>query len=189
MLKPFILAAAAAAAGATPAFAGGPLSEVRLGVAAHDLTEPAEDGPQIVAEALFDSPGFLQPLGAPRPYVAGSFNTQSFTNLGSAGLAWNIRPVERLRLEASFGVTYHDGVTDIPEGSAPDDPDRIRIAETRALLGSHWLFRSQFAADFALSDRLHAGVFYEHYSHGQILGSGRNQGLDEVGVRLTYAFR
>lgn len=189
MLKPILLAAATAAAGTAPVSAAGPLSELRLGVAAHDLTEHAEDGPQIVAEALFDSPDFLRPIGAPRPYVAGSFNTQGFTNLGSAGLAWNIRPVRRVRLEASFGVTYHDGVTDIPEGSAPSDPDRIRIAETRALLGSHWLFRSQFAADFALNDRLHAGVFYEHYSHGQLLASGRNQGLDEVGVRLTYAFR
>jgi hypothetical protein len=29
---------------------------------------------------------------------------------------------------------------------------------------------------------------FEHLSHGQILGSGRNQGLDMAGVRVVYRF-
>jgi lipid A 3-O-deacylase len=28
--------------------------------------------------------------------------------------------------------------------------------------------------------------YYEHLSHGQILGEGRNQGLDEFGIRVGY---
>jgi lipid A 3-O-deacylase len=27
---------------------------------------------------------------------------------------------------------------------------------------------------------------FEHLSHGQILGKGRNQGIDNVGVRVIY---
>ena len=30
---------------------------------------------------------------------------------------------------------------------------------------------------------------YEHLSHGQILGEGRNQGLDEIGVRAVWKFQ
>ncbi len=29
---------------------------------------------------------------------------------------------------------------------------------------------------------------YEHLSHGQILGDGRNQGLDNIGLRVSYSF-
>ena len=70
----------------------------------------------------------------------------------------------------------------------PGDPDRIRIAETRALLGSDWLFRSQIGADYMMTERWAVGAYYEHFSHGQILGNGRNQALDEFGVRLGYHF-
>ena len=30
--------------------------------------------------------------------------------------------------------------------------------------------------------------YWEHMSHGQILDSGRNQGLDYVGLRFSYRF-
>jgi lipid A 3-O-deacylase len=31
-------------------------------------------------------------------------------------------------------------------------------------------------------------LIYEHLSHGQILGNGRNQGLDTLGLRVAYRF-
>jgi len=179
-------AGALAVSAAAPATAGG-LDEIRIGAVAHDLTEHAEDGPQITIEALFDSPGFLDWAWSPKPYLYGSFNTQGFTNLGAAGLAWQVEPVDRLRFEASFGISYNDGVDDVTELD-PGDPVRIRLAETRALLGSHWLFRSQFGADVAVTERIAVGVYYEHFSHGQILASGRNQGLDELGGRIAWRF-
>jgi lipid A 3-O-deacylase len=30
---------------------------------------------------------------------------------------------------------------------------------------------------------------YDHLSHGQILGNGRNQGLDNIGVRVYWQFQ
>jgi lipid A 3-O-deacylase len=29
---------------------------------------------------------------------------------------------------------------------------------------------------------------FQHLSHGQILGDGRNQGVDQIGIRLGYQF-
>lgn len=165
------------------------LEEIRLGAAAHDLTEPTEGGEQIVVEAVFASPEFFPGwLLDARPYAYGSFNTQGYTNLGAAGLAWSRDLAPRFRLEGSFGIAYHDGVKDLPPATPENEADRIRLSQTRALLGSNFLFRTQLAVDYRVSPRLYAGVFYEHFSHGQILGSGRNQGLDELGGRLVYRF-
>lgn len=179
------------AAGALGALAAAPvhaqLDEVRVGVVAHDVVDHAEDGPQIGLEALFDSPDFLSPIGAPRPYVYASLSTQGYTNLVAAGLNWTWRPATRWSFEGAFGISYNDGVDDIVD-LPPDDPVRIETARTRALLGSDWLFHTRLGTDYALNERWAVGVYYEHFSHGQILASGRNQALDEVGARLSYRF-
>ncbi|MEQ8403628.1 MAG: acyloxyacyl hydrolase [Oceanicaulis sp.] len=180
------------AAGALLALAAAPVhaqlvEEVRVAVVAHDVVDHAEDGPQIGLEALFKSPGFLSAIGSPRPYAYASISTQGYTNLVAGGLNWTLRPTARWSLEGAFGLSYNDGVDDIVD-LPPGDPDRIRIAETRALLGSDWLFHSRLGTDYALNDRWAVGVYYEHFSHGQILAEGRNQALDEVGVRLGYRF-
>lgn len=164
------------------------VEEFRLGVVAHDVVDHAEDGPQISVEALFKSPDFLSAVGAPRPYVYGSFSTQGYTNLVATGLNWTWSPGEGpWSLEGAVGISYNDGVDDIVD-LPPDDPFRIETANTRALLGSEWLFHSRLGVDYALTERWAVGVYYEHFSHGQILASGRNQALDEVGARIGYRF-
>ncbi|PWE16437.1 hypothetical protein DDZ18_13550 [Marinicauda salina] len=179
-----LIAAALAALYAGEAHAQ--LDEVRAGIAAHDWIENREDGPQLVGEVLFDSPDLLAAIGAPRPSLLASVNTRGGTNLGAASLIWDIEPAPRLRLEAGFGLAWHDGVIDVDVRR--DRENALRLKDSRVLLGSRWLFRSQIGADYAVAERWAIGVFYEHYSHGQILASGRNQGLDEAGVRLSYRF-
>ena len=187
MLRTVLAAAAPAALLAAPASAQ-LVEEVRLGLVAHDVVTPDEKGPQIAVEALFASPDFLTPIGSPRPYLYGSFSTRGYTNLGAAGLNWTWAPnAGRLSFEGAFGLSYNDGVKDVVD-RAPDDPVRIRLAETRALLGSRWLFHTRLGTDYAVTERWAVGVYYEHFSHGQILASGRNQALDEVGVRIGYRF-
>jgi lipid A 3-O-deacylase len=56
------------------------------------------------------------------------------------------------------------------------------------LLGSRDLFRTSLALTWDLSESFAVQGIYEHLSHGQILGSGRNQGLDEIGVRAVWRF-
>lgn len=180
------------AAGALCALAAAPahaqlVEEVRVSLVAHDVANQTEDGPQIGLEALFKSPDFLSVIGAPRPYVYASISTQSYTNLVATGLNWTGRPTDRWSIEGAFGISYNDGAGDIVH-LPPDDPVRIETARTRALLGSDWLFHTRLGTDYALTESWAVGVYYEHFSHGQILGSGRNQALDEIGVRLGYRF-
>lgn len=187
MFRTSLIALGATAMLAAPASAQ-LVEEVRLAVVAHDLVDHAEDGPQIGVEALFKSPDFLSVIGAPRPYVYGSFSTQGYTNLVAAGLNWTWAPgAGPLSFEGAFGLSYNDGVDDIVD-LPPDDPYRIETAATRALLGSEWLFHSRLGVDYALTERWAVGAYYEHFSHGQILASGRNQALDELGVRVGYRF-
>jgi len=187
------LAAAAAmsfaAAGAASAQDGRfGLEEARIGLAAHDLTDHAEDGPQLVADLVFTSPDFLSPVWSPRPFLSASISTQGYTNLLTAGLAWDAQLTQRLRIEGSFGLSFNDGIDDL-DLTTMTPVEAVRIKETRALLGNDVLFRSGAALDYALTDQWMVGVFYEHHSHGQILASGRNQGLDELGLRLSYRWR
>ncbi len=187
MLRFLLAAAAPAVLLAAPASAQ-LIEEIRLGVVAHDVVDHAEDGPQIAVEALFASPDFLSVIGSPRPYLYGSFNTQGYTNLGAAGLNWTWAPGDGpFSIEGAFGLSYNDGVEDVVD-LPPDDPYRIETAATRALLGSNWLFHSRLGVDYALTERWAVGAYYEHFSHGQILASGRNQALDEFGVRVGYRF-
>lgn len=183
-----MMAAAAVALVAGTAQAEDRGMEFRLGVTAHDLADHIEDGPNVTAEILFASPDFLSGIWAPRPYIYGSFNTNGLTNFGAAGLAWNIPVGERWHFEIKEGLSYNDGVVDIDENSLPSDPERIRLATTRSLMGSHYLFHTTFGVDYDFNDRWAIGAYYEHISHGQILAKGRNQALDNAGVRLSYRF-
>lgn len=175
------------AVGLTTGLAQAQISEVRLGVMAHDLARNIEDGVQITGQIVFDSPDFLSPVLSPRPYLYGSFNSAGNTNLGAAGFLWTGNFSERWSVDGGFGVAYHDGVRDISQ-MPPGDPDRIRLANSRALLGSRFLFHTQLGLDYAVTPRVAVGVYYEHFSNGQILGKGRNQGLDEVGARISWRF-
>lgn len=163
------------------------LEEFRVGLVAHDVVDHAEDGPQIALEALFKSPDFLAAVGSPRPYVYASLSTQGYTNLFATGLNWTGNLTDRFSVEGAFGISYNDGVDDVVDLD-PGDPVRIETAATRALLGSEWLFQTRLGADYALNDQWAVGVYFEHFSHGQILAEGRNQALDEIGVRIGYRF-
>ncbi|MGY6532715.1 acyloxyacyl hydrolase [Glycocaulis sp.] len=163
------------------------ISELRLGVAGHDLHNNTETGVQITGQIVFDSPDLLSFAFSPRPYLYGSFNSDGLTNLGAAGLLWTGNFTENWSLDLGLGIAYHDGALDISD-LPPDDPVRIRLAETRALLGSRYLFHTQIGLDYAVTRNLAVGVYYEHFSNGQILGQGRNQGLDEIGARISWRF-
>ncbi len=168
------------------------LEEVRLNVLVHDVNLTGngaggkEGGADIQGELVFTSPGFLAWVGKPRPYLHGSVNTAGETNFGGAGLSWmqDFSPV--FYGEFQFGLEIHDGIVNLPPN--PGDPKRIRLDATRVILGSRVLFRPTFVLGVHLSDRLDAAFVFEHMSHGQILARGRNEGLDNLGLRLAYKF-
>jgi len=183
-----LVAAASVTCFAAPALADDRGTEFRLGVTAHDLSDHVEDGPNYTVGIYFESPDFLDFIGSPRPYVYGSFNSNSLTNFGATGLDWTFDLTNNLHLNLGTGLSYNDGVRDIDQTAPPSDPNRIRLATTRSLMGEHILFYNTIGMDYDLSDRVSIGVYYEHISHGQIIGNGRNQALDNAGIRVGYRF-
>lgn len=168
------------------------VDEVHVGVMAHNVcvincdNADKEDGPNVEFQVSFDSPSFLSWAASPQPYIMASVNTAGETSFGGAGLEWRWNFAEGWALEPGFGLVIHDGETDnpFPNGS----PEAEEFNDEHVLLGSDTLFRTSLGLTRQLAGPWEAQLFYEHLSHGQILATGRNQGLDEVGVRFGYRF-
>lgn len=190
-----VIAAGVAAFGASflmaaPASAG--VDEVHLGVVAHNIcvtnckNADKEDGPNIDVQVSFDSPQFLRWAASPQPYLMASINTAGATSFAAAGLEWRWQFAERWALEPGIGYTIHNGETNNPYANGT--PEAAAFAQQHVLLGSRDLFRTSLGLTYDPDGPWEIGFIYEHLSHGQILGHGRNQGLDEAGVRIGYRF-
>ncbi len=158
--------------------------ELRVAVMQHDMLHPSagdrESGANLEIALLSRPIARLDALGRPQAYVSGSLNSDGDTNFASVGLAWRRSLSERLTGELQFGYAVHDGLLDA------DDPVEAR---SRLLLGSRDLFRTVAGFDWTLSEEARIGLQWVHLSHGQILGEGRNQGIDTAGLVMTYRFR
>ena len=166
--------------------------EVRLGLADHNVcvincdNADKEAGLDISGEVVLHSPGFLKLIAAPRPYVLVSVNTKGNTSFAGFGAYWNLPLPGEFSLEPGVGYVVHDGSLNFPfpQGDPRNDP----VSARTVYLGSRDLFRTSLALNYELDGPLGLQVFYEHLSHGQIIGQGRNQGLDNLGIRVRYAF-
>ncbi len=187
---------AIAALGATVLGAGsaqaGLVEEARLGVTAHNIcvidckNADIEEGPNVSAELVFASPDFLSWAFSPRPYLNTSINTSGATSFVSGGLQWEFNFTDRLSFAPGLGYTVHNGETNNPYANGT--PEAAEFAAEHVLLGSEDLFRTSFALHYQMTERVGVEALYEHYSHGQILGDGRNQGMDNLGLRFSYTF-
>ncbi len=187
------LAGALGAVWTTPCRAG-PVDELRVGVMAHNIcvtdcdNADKEHGVDLNAELAFASPSFMSRAGAPRPYLVLSLNTAGETSYAGGGLVWTWRFAERWRLEPGVGYVLHNNTSNLDNPYPPEDPRRGPFQEEELLLGSGDLFRTSLALTHDLTPRWGVQIAFEHLSHGEILGGDRNQGLDELGLRLSYRF-
>ncbi len=185
------IAAFGAAMALAPAASAG-VDEVHVGVMQHNIcvtnckNADKEDGPNVEFQVSFDSPSFLSWAGSPQPYVMASVNTQGATSFGGFGLEWRWDFAEGWALEPGVGYVVHDGEVDnpYPNGS----PEAAAFAEEHVLLGSEDLFPTSLALTRDFEGPWEAQILFQHLSHGQILGNGRNQGMDQIGVRFGYQF-
>lgn len=175
------------------------VAEARLGVLAFNPdiginpeNNGEEDGASLQAEILFQTPRFLKwkYFFSPEPYIVGALNTAGDTNFGGVGLSWDFQLGRRglWEFESSFGYIIHDGEIDIPFPDAPGNLANQAFDDENILFGSRDLFRSTFGINRHLDEHWGVSFYYEHLSHGQILGSGRNQGADSLGGRIYYRF-
>jgi lipid A 3-O-deacylase len=168
------------------------VEEARIGVVQHNIcvldcdNADKEDGPNINGELVFKSPDVLSIVWSPRPYVMASYNTAGNTNFGGVGLQWDFEFGDGWAIEPGIGYVFHDGANSSPFPQG--DPRGDAFTEENVLFGSDDLFRTSLAVSKDLGDRWGVQLMYEHLSHGQILGNGRNQGLDNIGVRAIYRF-
>ena len=186
-----VFLAAAAAALVAPA-ANAQIDSVRLGVMKHNIcvsdckNADKESGVNINGELRFAAPDWLGWAWSPHPYVMASLNTDGNTSYGGVGLEWDWQFAPGWRLEPGFGYVIHDGAINNPYGSG--NQQAADFAEDHVLLGSKDLFRTSLALTYDIAPAWAVQGIYEHLSHGQILGTGRNQGLDEIGVRVLWRF-
>ena len=153
----------------------------------HGEIVDGKEGENAELELVSSSPDFLNIIGSPRPYVMVSANVSNDgVNFGGVGLLWRWEFADGWAFEPGFGYIIHDGELDNP---FPDNTVAAEeFSEEHQLLGSRDLFRTSFALEREFGERFAAQLYWEHMSHGQILDTGRNQGLDYVGLRLLYRF-
>lgn len=176
----------------TPASAK--VSEARIGVFAHNVeTNVAknagkEGGQDIQAELLFDSPDWLKIIAAPRPALVVSLNTEGETSFAGVSLDWRFPLTKAISIDPYLGYIVHTGdPLNNPYGPA-DSVRRAAFNAQELALGSRDLFRLGFALSYDLAPSWTTAVVYEHLSHGHILGGEKNQGLDNLGIRLGRKF-
>jgi lipid A 3-O-deacylase len=193
-MKRTLALAVLATAATTPALTANAqlVEEARIGVMQHNIcvidckNADKEDGPNIEGEIVFASPDFLSIILAPRPYIVGSYNTAGDTNFGGVGLLWNWDFAQGWSLEPSLGYVLHDGANESPFPQG--DPRSDAFARENVYFGSDDLFRTGLALNRDFGPNWGLQLQYEHLSHGQILGNGRNQGIDNLGVRAYWRF-
>lgn len=158
--------------------------EVRVAVMQHDVLHlesgDRESGVNLEVAVLSRPIAALGALRQPRAYVSGSLNSDGDTNFASVGLSWRRSLSRRLSGGLQFGYAVHNGLLDT------DDPVEAR---SHLLLGSRDLFRTAVGVDWTVSEDAKIGLQWVHLSHGEILGSGRNQGIDSAGLVMTYRLR
>lgn len=176
-----LVAGAAAAEPPASSVADAPLfgvvSELRLGLLAHDvglLGVREEEGYDANLELLFASPRFLAPLLSPRPHLGVSVNSEGETSQVYAGLTWEWELSRPLFLELSFGGSLHDGET-----------DGIRDPDGKSL-GCSLLFRGAASLVWRLGRHHSLSLMFDHISNGGLCNE--NQGLDTFGIRYGYRF-
>ncbi len=186
-----ILALTAAFVAASPVATAEIVDSVRLGVMDHNIkvidgkNADKEDGVNINGEIRFSQFDFLGETWSPYPFVMASVNTAGETSYGAVGLEWDFEFLDGWHFEPGVGYTIHNGEL---EGEGATAAERAEFGSQHVLLGSRDLFRTSFILTRDINEDWAVQLVFEHLSHGQILGNGRNQGLDEFGFRIARNF-
>lgn len=197
---------------ASAPIAAAQISEVRIGLAEHDIRvignlEPVEESVAVNAEIIFDEPEFLKWALSPQPYIGGTLNVGGGTSYGGAGLMWRQNLGDKFYGDFAFGLVVHDGTNqseisdDLKRAISDLDPNSpIPLAVTAGLnefffrrnktiqYGSRVLFRQQLTLGYRIDPKWAVEGFFEHISHAKVLSDGPNDGSDAAGFRVNRRF-
>jgi hypothetical protein len=176
-------------------------AEVMVGAFAHDVTVVGDlvglgaagrEGGTDLQIGLRSAPiEALKRIGRPQAHAFVAVNSDNTSNFAAAGLSWPISLSKKFYIRPGMGLAYTDGEAGLPAVNAPGltPPEierRLKLYNSRIDFGSHILFQPELSVGMTLSPRLSAELTYIHLSNGQIFAQGKNQGLDDVGLRLIY---
>lgn len=169
--------------------------EVIGGVYAHGLGPPyREEGTaDVLAGYRTDRVGgALRYLGSPHVHAMASINTQYDTDFFSAGFDWRL-PIasSSIYVRPGLGLAGTTGKVGLPASNAPglspaEYQRRFKLYRERIDFGSEVLFEPELSLGWQISHKLSAELSYIHYSNGQIFHTGKNQGVNDLGLRLSY---
>lgn len=154
------------------------ISELRLGVFAHDPWSPEKGGADLNAEILFAKPfQSVDPVWSlliPRPHIGATVNFEGKTSNAYAGFTWSYDITPKIFIEASFGGAVNNGETGfiVPRG--------------RVAMGCNWSFRESASIGYRFAANWSILATVEHFSNAGLCD--QNRGLTNVGARLAYTF-
>ena len=189
-----LLAGALALLAARPASA----ADIWAGAYAHGVgtKQSQEGGADLMIGFQTERVHALKWIFSPAIHGMLSFNTGVPTDFVAIGFDWPIAILrsEHWYLRPGIGFAGTTGQADIgnsadPSVSAMERARRAHLAATRIDFGSRDLFEPELALGYKINKDIKVEASYIHLSNGQILHSGKNQGMDDVGVRLMYRFR
>lgn len=162
--------------------------EARLGVFAHGIGGVERGTYDLNGEVVSPRLGSVSQAGLwsfliPRVHLGGSLNLGNRTSFAYTGLLWTIPVWDRFFVEGFIGPAIHDG--------------SFGPTATRAGLGCPVLFHAGASAGYRFTRQWSVLATFEHLSNGRELfgincgtnvGPGRNQGLNNYGLRIGYSF-
>ncbi len=118
---------------------------------------------------------FANTLLRPRVHVGGNLATgaEGISQV-FAGFTWNFPVFQDFFIEATFGMTVHDGPLESPTGGLD--------------LGCHLLFRESIGVGVNLGQRWRVVAAADHSSHAHLICDGGNSGITHAGVYVGYRF-
>ncbi len=154
------------------------LSEVRVGVLAHDVNglwsgSREESGLDYNLELILGRPSFRFLSGSIRPNLGVSVNSRGHTSKVYAGLLWQ-------------RVTDWGGFLNLGLGLAAHDGERETTRDDRTELGSDVLFRIPIELGLTIGERHSLSLFFDHVSNAGL--GDENEGLDTLGLRYGFRF-
>ena len=176
-------------------------AELLVGAFAHDVTfigdligvgaAGREGGRDLQIGMRSDRVDALGLIGRPQAHGLVSINSDGTSNFVAAGLSWPIYLPGQFYVRPGLGLAYTDGEAGLPAVNAPEltPPEiqrRLKRYNSRIDFGSQLLFQPELSIGRVLTPRWSAELTYIHLSNGQVFARGKNQGLDDVGLRLIY---
>ncbi|MBC2711893.1 MAG: acyloxyacyl hydrolase [Desulfosarcina sp.] len=156
----------------------GPVRELRVGLAAHDVGglwsgESKEKGPDLCAEVIFNRSLFHLLSATAYPSVGASINTRSDTSKVYGGFLLQWEPASPFFFSTGFSLALHDGEL---------DTDSVN----QKSLGSRVLFRIPIEIGYAVNPRHRIILAFDHVSNAYL--TSPNEGMDTLGLVYGYRF-